>query len=146
MYVLGLPTVLHPLLSTTVRAWLVPPTLGTRVRLDLCLSPQPTMSTWAGPLDSRLGQAGVPNGFLHSMEVRVDGQCFATTVVLVKGRFSSPLGSTPSPAVRDDGLGSMTPSVANPSGVLPLLDVRAGSAPPSSIPFCRREFEPCSLL
>ena len=66
---------------------LTPLTLGLRVRLDLCLSPQPTMSTWAGPLDSRLGQAGVPNGFLHSMEVRVDGQCFALTVVLVQGRM-----------------------------------------------------------
>ena len=45
------------------------------------------MSTWAGPLDSRLGQACVPNGFLHSVEVRVDGQCFAKTVVLVQGRM-----------------------------------------------------------
>ena len=67
---LGPPTVLHPLLSLTVRALLVPLSLGNRVILDLCRRPCPTVTSWVGRLDSRIGPSGVPNGRLNPVEVR----------------------------------------------------------------------------
>ena len=101
MFGLGPPTVLRPLLSTRVRAWLDPPTLGTRVRLDLCRRPHPTMSTWAGPLDSRLGPAGVPNGRLTPVEVRnVDHHTVMIDVNVQGSTISLPRLRQPSTSVR----------------------------------------------